>query len=167
MSAAGPPVESLLRAACSNLTETIDFYARYWPDQIDAAGPDGVTALMAAAAHGQRAAVECLLRHGASLAATSNRGEGALMLAVKGAHTDIVRALVERGASVLAQNAEGVSPHAWAQRHGPPEIAELLEQQRSKELDAIGSNMHTGLTKPMAVTKPDWHFPGGKMRDGE
>jgi ankyrin repeat protein len=75
------------------------------PGDIDVRNGHGQTALMLAAHHGHLAAVECLIRHGASLNIAAKYGLSALMLAIVAGHEGVARALVRAGADLSMRGA--------------------------------------------------------------
>jgi uncharacterized protein len=83
------------------------------------------SALLTAAAHGDRAAVERLLREGASVDARDGRGRTALLLATRGNHVVVARALIAAGADVNAKDAIHDSPFLYAGAEGRTEILKL------------------------------------------
>lgn len=79
---------------------------------IDSKGSDGCSALYVAVLQGNTAAVTFLLGNGAAANQSDTFGNTALLRSVemKAADCEIVRALIEHGASVTQSNADGMSP---------------------------------------------------------
>jgi ankyrin repeat protein len=82
-------------------------------------------ALIAAAARGDLASVERLIREGASVKAKDNRGRTALLAATHGNHVDAARALIAAGADVNAKDDIQDSPYLYAGAEGRTEILKL------------------------------------------
>lgn len=84
---------------------------------VEAAGADGTTALMTAAAEGHLEVVKVLLMHNAQVNASNEEGETALHAAVRNNQPALVTLLLEHHARVDAQSASGVTPlmvAAWS-----------------------------------------------------
>jgi len=95
-------------------------------------GPDGGTALIAAAKRGNEAAVRTLIRAGAPLDHVDKLGYTALTAAIARGdgdkrHAATVRTLVAAGASVDFPDRAGATPLALARQRGYHEIAAILE----------------------------------------
>ena len=95
-------------------------------------GPDGSTALIAAAERGNEAAVRTLIRAGAPLDYVDKLGETALTGAIaKGdggkRHTATVRTLVAAGANVNIADRTGATPLALARTRNYREMTAILE----------------------------------------
>jgi ankyrin repeat protein len=113
-----------------------DFYAKYWRKNMDAMlltgakendvksvklalagkalinakGSDNQTALMIAAAHGNREIVALLLEKGAGLELKDQNGETALLKAVSGSfNMETVNLMLAKGADVNAKDSKGVT----------------------------------------------------------
>ena len=82
-------------------------------------------ALIAAAGKGDLAAVERLIRDGASVAARDGRGRTALLAATHGNHVAVARALIAAGADVNAKDDIQDSPFLYAGAEGRTEILKM------------------------------------------
>jgi len=87
--------------------------------------PEG--SLVDAAAAGDAARVDRLLRAGASTEQADAQGRTALMVATLSGRTDIVRRLLDAGANINAMARDGDTPLAAAQRQGTPAILDMLQ----------------------------------------
>lgn len=102
--------------------------------EIDALDKHGQTALMNAAHRGDTELVRLLIQRGASLNRTAKYKLTALMLAVIGGHLEVARALVAAGADREMKGSEGTfacTPLQYAERHGSPELVNLLRNGTS------------------------------------
>ena len=93
---------------------------------VDAAQPDGTTALHWAVRHDAQDVAARLLRAGADPNATNRYGVTPLALAATNGHPGIVGALLDAGASPHAANPYGETPLMTAARTGRPEVVRLL-----------------------------------------
>ena len=95
---------------------------------VNAALPDGETALMTAARGGSVAAVKLLLARGADVDASEAwKGQTALMWAAAENHADVVRVLIAGGADPNARSMGGVfTPFLFAVRGGQIDAARVL-----------------------------------------
>ena len=82
-------------------------------------------ALITAAAKGDLAAVERLIREGASVAARDTRGRTALLAATHGNHVALARALISAGSDVNAKDDIQDSPFLYAGAEGRIEILKM------------------------------------------
>jgi ankyrin repeat protein len=82
-------------------------------------------ALIAAAGKGDAAAVERLLREGASVKTRDSRGRTALLAATHGNHVEATRALIAGGADVNAKDDIQDSPYLYAGAEGRIEILKM------------------------------------------
>ena len=82
-------------------------------------------ALIGAAGRGDLAAVERLIREGASVAARDSRGRTALLVATHGNHVPVARALIAAGADVNAKDDIQDSAFLYAGAEGRIEILKM------------------------------------------
>ncbi|MGB9367456.1 MAG: ankyrin repeat domain-containing protein [Xanthobacteraceae bacterium] len=82
-------------------------------------------ALIAVAGKGDLAAVERLIREGASVAARDGRGRTPLLVATHGNHVPVARALIAAGADVNAKDDIQDSPFLYAGAEGRIEILKM------------------------------------------
>ena len=93
---------------------------------VDAAQPDGTTALHWAVRHNEQDVAGRLLRAGADPDATNRYGVTPLALAATNGHPGIVAALLEAGASPYAATPYGETPLMTAARTGSPRVVRML-----------------------------------------
>jgi uncharacterized protein len=98
------------------------------PDLAAAWTQDGYTALHYAAFFGGRDVAEALIDAGSDLEAVSRNAMGVRPLnsAAAGAHSDVSKLLVERGADVNATQAQGFTPLHAAAQNGDSDLAAVL-----------------------------------------
>jgi uncharacterized protein len=82
-------------------------------------------ALIAASAAGDLAAVERLIRDGASVGSRDDRGRTALLAATHGNHVTVARALIAAGADVNAKDSIEESAYLYAGAEGRIEILKM------------------------------------------
>jgi len=78
--------------------------------------------------------VHLLLDHGADVNAKAQSQWTALHFASSCGHVEIAQVLVQRGALVHVQNAEGRTPSQLAQRSGHRRIVRLLSEYSTQEV---------------------------------
>ncbi|XP_061426740.1 ankyrin repeat family A protein 2 [Lethenteron reissneri] len=93
---------------------------------VDVMDERGLTPLMWAAAHGQIAVVELLLKKGACAFAVARERENALSLACTSGHADIAHMLLLRGADVNVYDWNGGTPLLYAVHGNHVRCVELL-----------------------------------------
>ena len=93
---------------------------------VDAAQPDGTTALHWAVRHGTQDVAARLLGAGADPNATNRYGVTPLALAATNGHPGLVAALLDAGASPHAATPYGETPLMTAARTGDPEVVRML-----------------------------------------
>jgi len=93
---------------------------------VDASGPDGATAVMFAALHGETELVRWLLTRGAQVNKT---GWTPLHFAAANGHVDLVRFLLESHAYIDAESPNQTTPLMMAARQGHPTTVRLLIEE--------------------------------------
>jgi len=124
-----PPADlSVHDAAAAGVVERLTALLVADPPAANALASDGFPPLALAAYFGQRAAVELLLAHGASvaLAAANDSRVTALHAALAGREPAIARLLIAAGADVNARQQGGYTPLHTAAANGLLALAELL-----------------------------------------
>ena len=106
---------------------------------IEAAAPDGRTALMISASKGNRKAVEILLTMGANIDATNNKGWTTLMIAVKDADHSTVRLLLSHGADVNHSSSDRWTALAKAAQQG---LADIMQSLLARGADTESRSSH-------------------------
>jgi len=100
--------------------------------------------LIAAATHGDVAAVQALLAQGAEVDAKDDGGMTPLMWASEEGHFDVVQALLTKGADVNAKTFEnGMTPLMWASEEGHLDVVQVLITKgadvNAKEIEGGGT----------------------------
>jgi ankyrin repeat protein len=99
------------------------------PSQEKNIGYPGETALLEAAFWGRLEIAEMLVKHGASVNASAERGIAPLHEAARTQHLELARLLLEHGADVNAKDNQKRTPLDWCNDGDEsPEIAELLRK---------------------------------------
>lgn len=93
---------------------------------VNAAEPNGTTALMWAAHNDEVSVVHALLRKGAKVAAVNIYGTSAMQQAAVGAYTPVLKLLLKYGANVDSPNPEGQTALMVVARTGNVKAAKLL-----------------------------------------
>lgn len=127
ISAADDQGVTALALACENASEAMVATLLKAEANPNAAQSNGVTPLMIAARTGNVKVAAMLIEHGARVAeAIPATGQTALMWATAERHTEVMRALIARGADVHARSAMGFTPLLFATRNGDLEAANVL-----------------------------------------
>ena len=106
----------------------------------------GETPLMSCARTGNVSAVGLLLDHAADVnLRETERGQTALMWAAAERHSEVVRALIERGADVNARTQSGFTPLMFAAQNNDLESARLLVESGA-EINAVTPKYDNALT---------------------
>ncbi len=93
---------------------------------VNATGPDGVTALHFAARNGSQALVEALVDRGVSIGSRTVDGKTALLSAASSGHTEIVQRLLGAGAQINERDAAGNTSLILASEGGHPTLTRWL-----------------------------------------
>jgi ankyrin repeat protein len=125
--AASEVADAVMRRDQSLLTQLIRDKA-----DVNAAQPDGSTALHWAAYHGDTKAAETLLKARANPALTTDTGVTPLMLACEAGNVEIVRLLLKHRADPNQSLKNGETPLMMAARTGSVPIMELLLKRGAK-----------------------------------
>ncbi|MBI3957668.1 MAG: ankyrin repeat domain-containing protein [Chloroflexi bacterium] len=127
--AAGAELDLFSAAAIGYLPEVEQYYA-WKPESINWYAKDGFTPLQLAGYFGQEEMARYLTGKGADVHAVSKNGMElqALHAAVAGRNAAIVRALIDAGADVHAQQAGGFTALMAAEQNGDEEIVALLRE---------------------------------------
>ncbi len=99
---------------------------------VNAAQPDGTTALHWAAYHGDARATAALLAHGASPTARTDTGMTPLALACEAGNADVVKLLLSSGADANQTLQNGETPLMMAARTGKVPVLKLLLARGAK-----------------------------------
>lgn len=122
----------LVLAVREDAMDVVDVLLAHPGIRVDATANNGNTALMMAAFKGNMAAVKKLLAKGAAINRT---GWTPLHYAAAGGHGDIVRFLIEQGASINAVSTHGITPLIMAAQEGKHDaIVALLEKGADRSL---------------------------------
>lgn|GEM_PF-2685713 len=105
--------------------------------QVDAVGPEGETALMAAAGAGWNHLVERLLKAGASAGRLDLSGKSALSAAAAAGDLRSVQALADGGALVTQADSSGGTPLSRAAAQGHAEVVEWLAARSSEPWEPV------------------------------
>jgi uncharacterized protein len=122
--------------------------------EINAAEPDGSTALQWASYRGDLESVDLLLRASANVNAATDLGVTALWLASETGNTAVVRRLLEAGANPNPALISGETPLMVAARSGYLEICELL-LNKGADANAHGSRGQTALMWAVSEKHPE------------
>ena len=112
---------------------------------VNAARPDGATALLWAAHWNDLGLVQRLVRAGAKVSAANDRGMTPLALACENASAPMVTALLARGADPNRAQENGVTPLMTAARTGSVEVLKSLLARGARVNDVIPSTGQTAL----------------------
>lgn len=145
----GGPEAPVADAAQQRDAETVRELVRKGAD-VNAAQPDGMTALHWSAVNGDIATMQVLLYAGANREPTTRLGGYTpLHLAAQNGKHDAVQLLIDAGSDVNAYTATGVTPLHFAAENGNPATVRILVE-RGAEVDA--PDQHAGRTPLMFAT---------------
>ena len=122
--------------------------------KVNATTGSGVTALMSAAARGNRRVVDLLLQRGAEInLQDSSKGYTALIVAAGTGHEHVVDLLLRRGAEINLQSSDGVTALMLAAGTGHEQVVDLL-LQRGAAINKQNSKGHTALICAASCNHP-------------
>lgn len=98
------------------------------------ANEHGFTLLMEAAAKGDLAMIQDLLRAGVKVNARNRYGSTALMWAVEKGRQEAVELLIKAGANLCLKNHEGQTAMHWAVHYGQTGLCPLLKKEGARQL---------------------------------
>ena len=132
-----------LARACENASEPTVTRLLEAGANPNATQANGLTPLMIAARTGDMGVVKALLRRGANVnAATASTDETPLSWAVAERHREIVRALIENGATVHPRPRQAFSPMIGAAGNGDIETAKILIAAGARVNDTASDGTH-------------------------
>ncbi|XP_030644286.1 transient receptor potential cation channel, subfamily N, member 1 [Chanos chanos] len=132
-------------AAENDHSEVVKLFLKQRPDLATLANVEGSTCTHIAAAKGSVAVIRELLKFNqGSITTLHNKANGScpLHLAAAGGHTEVVKVLLEAGASAAEEDAEGMTSIHLAAKSGHTHILDVLKTSVSLKI----SSSKTGLT---------------------
>jgi ankyrin repeat protein len=135
-----PTVEDFVLAAVNDRVDEVRSLLKIGLDP-NTVGPDGFPVLVTAAREGSARVVDALLDAGASVEASTVRGDTALMLAALKGHLGIVKRLRARGAVL---DRPGWTPLIYAATGGHDDVVRFLLAEGAS-IDAASPNGTTAL----------------------
>ncbi|KAI7798397.1 transient receptor potential cation channel [Triplophysa rosa] len=132
-------------AAENDHSEVVKLFLRHRPELATLANMEGATCAHIAAAQGSAAVIKELLMFNQGRLITLNHkanGLCPLHLAAAGGHTEVVKVLLDAGASVTEEDTEGMTAVHLAAKNGHTHILEVLKSSVSLKIQSS----KTGLT---------------------
>ncbi|XP_053348675.1 serine/threonine-protein phosphatase 6 regulatory ankyrin repeat subunit A-like isoform X1 [Clarias gariepinus] len=132
-------------AAENDHSDIVKLFLQKMPDLATLPNMEGATCINIAAAKGSLTVIRELLKLSQEDPTTLNNkanGSCPLHLAAAGGHTEVVKALLEAGASAEEEDLEGMTAVHLAARHGHIDILEILKTKVSLKI----TSFKTGLT---------------------
>ncbi|XP_059366352.1 serine/threonine-protein phosphatase 6 regulatory ankyrin repeat subunit B-like [Carassius carassius] len=125
-------------------SEVVKLFLRHRPKLAQLANMEGATCTHIAAAKGSVAVIKELLLFTQGPATLNNKAKGLcpLHLAAAGGHTEVVKVLLDAGASVTEEDADGMTAIHLAAKNGHTHILEVLKDSVSLKIQSS----KTGLT---------------------
>ncbi|KAI8602873.1 hypothetical protein EDD21DRAFT_442511 [Dissophora ornata] len=161
-------MSALFARAASNgdLSRIVDILDNFrdWVD-INTHDSDGSTPLIYAACFGQTAVVFMLLDAGAQVDGRDKFGWTALVWATNNKHEDIVRLLLEHGASPSAQTAKGRTVADFL-RHDPNDTTKIAQIFKEPSTKATFAKESTFVRANAALLDPDQFYQEIMTEDG-
>ncbi|KAK2157499.1 hypothetical protein LSH36_190g04012 [Paralvinella palmiformis] len=146
-------------AAENDHSDVVKLFLKHRPELVTMANTNGMTCAHIAASKGSVAVVKELMRFNKTVVTTArNRTNDstALHLASAGGHADVVRVLLDAGASATDENATGFTALHVAARYGQ---TEFVREMLSKVPATVCSEPpHTGATDVTRETGPEHGF---------
>uniref|UniRef100_A0A3P8Z511 Ion transport domain-containing protein n=1 Tax=Esox lucius TaxID=8010 RepID=A0A3P8Z511_ESOLU len=131
-------------AAENDHSEVVKLFLKHRPSLATLSNAEGATCTHIAAAKGSLAVVRELLtfnQGGVNTLSTKTTGSSPLHLASAGGHTEVVRVLLDAGASAADEDREGMSAVHLAARNGHTHILEVLKESISLEITSSKTGM--------------------------
>ncbi|KAM9415828.1 uncharacterized protein ACWYII_024477 [Salvelinus alpinus] len=132
-------------AAENDHSEVVKLFLKHRPELATLANVEGATCTHIAAAKGSLAVIRELLKFkqgGVTTLSNKTNGSCPLHLASAGGHTEVVKVLLEAGASVAEEDAEGMTAIHLAAKNGHTHIMDVLKGSISFKI----TSSKTGLT---------------------
>ncbi|XP_072904092.1 transient receptor potential cation channel, subfamily N, member 1 [Hemitrygon akajei] len=117
-------------AAENNHSEVVKLFLKQKPELVMSANMEGSTCAHIAASKGSVAVIKELLKFnkaGVTMARNKNKDSSPLHLAATGGHAEVVKVLLEAGASATDENAEGMNTIHLAAKNGHINVLEALK----------------------------------------
>jgi ankyrin repeat protein len=143
-SAASVVCETLLRAAKSGDSSSMESTLQTKPDELGCRDARGWTPLHHAAFNGQTAIVQMLVAYGAVVDSTDKDGATPLHAAASSGHSEAVEFLLQKGARINALDHHGNTPLLYAEAAGNAEAVQMLLQHHAST-EARGAKGETPL----------------------
>ncbi|XP_074641301.1 uncharacterized protein LOC141899048 [Tubulanus polymorphus] len=132
-------------AAENDHSDVVKLFLKYKPELVTMANTNGMTCAHIAASKGSVAVIKELMRFNKVIVTTArNRTNDslALHLAAGGGHKEVVRVLLEAGASATDENADGMTAIHLAAKYGHVSIMDVLKSHIALKI----TSKKTGLT---------------------
>ena len=78
-------------------------------------------------------AAKLLIENGADLGLQTEKGETALMYAIKRGFTDIAKKLIDKGANLDLEDNDGITALEWALKLNKPKIESMIKKAKIKK----------------------------------
>ncbi|XP_066571914.1 transient receptor potential cation channel, subfamily N, member 1 [Amia ocellicauda] len=132
-------------AAENDHSEVVKLFLKHRPELATLANVEGATCAHIAASKGSVAVIKELLKFskgGMTSAHNKTNGSSPVHLAAAGGHTEVVKVLLEAGASAAEENAEGMTSIHLAAKNGHTHVLDVLKDSISFKI----TSTKTGLT---------------------
>ncbi|KAG6931799.1 serine/threonine-protein phosphatase 6 regulatory ankyrin repeat subunit B-like [Chelydra serpentina] len=117
-------------AAENDHSEVVQFFLKHKPELVTSANVEGSTCAHIAASKGSVAVIKELLKFnkvGVTTARNKTNDSTPLHLAAAGGHCEVVKVLLQTGASAADEDGEGMTPIHLAAKHGHISVLEALK----------------------------------------